>query len=342
MTDASTASATPAAASPTNLLSLPTEILTQIASDVAPHGGAKAGHLRLVCKTLNAVARRTVLSSLRCNVNSESIAGLLRTILLDGSALNAIVTSFRVDLDPNNSMSSRIAPLAAAAIQKLVRLERLDMLSISAKTDDVHLCIKCFNLEMISRLELSKIVTLEIWINSPLETLHISGLALMWDSTNPQGRHVLPFLKAISSTKLHTLTLPIVIMDIIEDIFRGLVMPTVTTLCLENEWDRVPIPLNLDSFDLLSSLLLASFPNLEVLQLHGWDQDGPRAIGQIAPAWLVLHYPMVYLLLALLATYTKVVAVSIRGNEYIDRNYEVQFWRGGGSMEWSSEVFLLF
>ncbi|KAL8279658.1 hypothetical protein RQP46_007971 [Phenoliferia psychrophenolica] len=113
--------AAPAAPS-TNLLSLPIEILSKIASDVAPNGGAKAGDLRLVCKALNAVATRTVMSSLHCPADSERGGELLAAILSGDCPPDS--TSLRLDLD-GFGVGYSILAVAFAAIRKLPGLKRL-------------------------------------------------------------------------------------------------------------------------------------------------------------------------------------------------------------------------
>ncbi|KAL8279678.1 hypothetical protein RQP46_007991 [Phenoliferia psychrophenolica] len=439
MTDASTAGAAPAA-SPTNLLSLPIEILSKIASDAAPNGGAKAGDLRLVCKALNAVARRTVMSSLHCQANTRSGGELLTAIQRDEGALCALVTSFRLNLDPSTSMDF-VAPIAAAAIQRLARLERLDIMG--ALTDDhegglqtelfplaitrafsdfpatlQHVCIRLFDLSAAMGLQMwapgivkldlvgcdgwygfydrspppsmldvltlgprytpdedwpeeatevirmvawaaphTRYISLRwteamawagasdhllrdenIWTNSPLETFHLRGLPGLWDPANPQWTHVLPLLTALGTTKLRKLTLPISAEDELDNAFSGLLMPTVTTLCLENEGKSM-ISLNLEVFRLLESLL-SSFSNLETLQLHNWLEEGPRDTGDITSPLLVRRHPMVFLLLSLLAT-TKVTSVIFRHSR---TSGELRFWRDEdkGGADWSSEIYDLY
>ncbi|KAL8279660.1 hypothetical protein RQP46_007973 [Phenoliferia psychrophenolica] len=179
------------------------------------------------------------------------------------------------------------------------------------------------------------------WITSPLETFHLRGLPRLWEAADRQWPEVLPLLMAIARTGLDKLTLPIS-WDRVKmvNVFVGLAMPTVTTLCLENEVASSPVPLNLETFYLLESLLL-SFTNLETLHLHGWLEDGPRAIGGTPHALLVRKHPLVFSLLALLAI-TTVTTVSIRHHWTGDGSHELRFWRDTGSAEWSSEVFELF
>ncbi|KAL8279657.1 hypothetical protein RQP46_007970 [Phenoliferia psychrophenolica] len=426
----------------TTLLSLPTEILSQIASDLAPNGGAFAGPLRLVCRALNAVATRTVMSSLHC-ISDSKPGGELLAAILSGEALLAC-TSFRLDLDGLAGANAAILAVAVAAIRKLRHINHLHLvgnldksgvdelpaglmmaipsfsptlttLSIEefdmSEARDPHIWAPHVrNLSLtrcdgwygfvgeatpsiappLAKLELdgffsdtngdeveaSDTMSLlawaaphvesislswrhagpseedylvhekeyhddddNIWINSPLQRFRLHGLKDLWNQHDEQSAAVLRLLSTLGKTKLRELTLPISLGSDVINVFKDLVMPGITTLCLESAFPQARLDLN--TFALLESLLPGTFPNVKILQLHDWDDPSPREVSSLAPDLRARKYPLVCSLLVFLAS-TTVTRVHLRGIFGGEGQFEARFVRDEDGVEWSSEVFQLF
>ncbi|KAL8277141.1 hypothetical protein RQP46_010469 [Phenoliferia psychrophenolica] len=82
----------------TSLLTLPNELLLQIAMEVAPTGGRAAANLRLVCHRLEELVSPIVWSALSFSAKSERRLDALQAALLRNPLLGAHTTSVKVSI----------------------------------------------------------------------------------------------------------------------------------------------------------------------------------------------------------------------------------------------------
>ncbi|KAK4694669.1 hypothetical protein P7C70_g8695, partial [Phenoliferia sp. Uapishka_3] len=115
------------------LLSLPVELITQIISEVAPLGGRKAAHLRLVNRRISRIASPILFASLLFEHPSpDEHDALFSAIFENRLGIREAVTSIRYEVV--GATAKRTYELPAVALATLVNLERV---SLSATSDDI-------------------------------------------------------------------------------------------------------------------------------------------------------------------------------------------------------------
>ncbi|KAL8292122.1 hypothetical protein RQP46_001588 [Phenoliferia psychrophenolica] len=104
---------------PTSLLSVPPEILSKIAWDVAVNGGRKAGNLRLVCRHLGRVVAPVTWASIVLPADADSLDEIAAELVSNATQNTGFVTSVRYNR-PDKQL--RVVVSAVKALPSLRRL----------------------------------------------------------------------------------------------------------------------------------------------------------------------------------------------------------------------------
>ncbi|KAL8292125.1 hypothetical protein RQP46_001591 [Phenoliferia psychrophenolica] len=123
MSDATDSSA--AALAPTSLLSLPVELLVKIARDVAPDGGRKAGHLRLVCRHLGCVVAHVTWAAIVLPTDLDGLDEISDELTHNRRGNTSFITSVRYN-KPEFQLRSVVSALKALPSLRRLHLAGTD------------------------------------------------------------------------------------------------------------------------------------------------------------------------------------------------------------------------
>ncbi|KAL8283397.1 hypothetical protein RQP46_005807 [Phenoliferia psychrophenolica] len=303
-------------APPTNLLSLPTELLIKIARDVAPQGGRKAGNLRLVCRHLGRVIAPITWASIVLPTDLEGLDEIGDVLLNDRTGHRSYITSVRYN-KPRKQLRKIVAALKA-----LPALRRLHLAgTTSNELFDFGSRTEPFSLKLAGATKL--------FANSP--------------PNDPAVTLVVRILNWVSLGPLNTLNLSVFEAFFANDALANLSLPRVRELVLEVDADKEQLFGTVDSAmirnceQLVRFLKIASHPSLSTLRLRSWFSVSKITnLGLSPPCVLPAESPLVGVLDFLRTT----TVMELRMESSIgETEVEVQciFSREVGG-EWSSRL----
>ncbi|KAL8283396.1 hypothetical protein RQP46_005806 [Phenoliferia psychrophenolica] len=256
-------------APPTNLLSLPTELLIKIARDVAPHGGRKAGNLRLVCRHLDCVVAPVTWASIVLPTDADGLQEIATELLNDRTENTSYITSVRYNVPETQLRRIVVALKALPALRRLhlvgtsdeLFVPRHDLLGSFPEID--NLCLEYVDLDSmwdlkawapnVTSLELvncdkadapffndDDIYCIGISTDFNLRTMPFSftlaGATKLFGHSppnDPGAPVIVRILNWIAVGPLTTLTLPVFDMFFANDALANLSLPRVQDLVLK-------------------------------------------------------------------------------------------------------------
>ncbi|KAL8277140.1 hypothetical protein RQP46_010468 [Phenoliferia psychrophenolica] len=347
----------------TSLLSLPNELLLQIASEIAPLGGKEAANLRLVCHRLDALVSPIVWSALSFSAQSERRLGGLQAAFFRNPLSGAFTTSVKI------SIKKGANEVTTAILATLPLLKRLHLCGLHGDGP-----IPAAIFDLIPSLRLTSLTLEHIVVESHgdfttwgvgIETLTLracfeasredkwAGYTAMSVTLEGHPAHFLASTAARPNTASHAVvTLLNWIGDALEtlDLSSGkgfevsdellrLSLRRLTSLTLSASVDDHDDILTLDTYGHLVRLLNpTSFPALTSLSLRGWlDSTDVETLSHHSIVDLIDLHNALYLLLDFLRS-TTICELRLENSEVHER-WDVRcIFERVGNGEWEMRV----
>ncbi|KAL8277139.1 hypothetical protein RQP46_010467 [Phenoliferia psychrophenolica] len=338
-----------------SLLTLPNELLWQIASEVAPLGGKKASNLRLVCQRLADITSPMVLGSLEVpavlTLGNAQVAALLLPPL---SGVGAHTTSVKINL---GFFGSEIHTLF---LQSLPSIQQLHLVGAHVPVPDVLFdLIPALNLTtlILEAVDLSYHQDFATW-GAGIKTLSLRECGQAWIVFGRDGapgsdhfEHQENGLSKIETAAYAIMRLLNWMGDAIENLelsvtagfevaesLSALSLRQLTSLTLSTGKVELTDIFTISAYNHLVRLINpTSFPSLTSLFLRGWlDLTDISNLAQRSILDLAVHHQALYLLLGFLRS-TKIRVLRLENSEGHAQNVRCIFERVEDG-EWETRV----